>query len=230
MDLAARRVLVVGGSRGIGEAIATAAAEAGARVVAAARSQPELPGVVGVVGDVADPDSCRSLVTTALDELGRLDLLVYCPALLPLAALVDTDAATWSAVLNTNVRGAALVTRAALPALTATRGRAAYLSSDIVTEPRAGLGAYGVSKAALDMLVDCWRLEVPEVSFTRFTVGPTFTTIARDWNTALATRLAAQWVAAGWSPAGVMTPEQVADRVLAVLSDPAPAAVVDVLP
>lgn len=230
MELTGRRLLVVGGSRGIGAAVACAAAERGARVVATARTAPAHPGVAGRRGDVADPACCRSVVDDAVAELGGLDALVYCPAVLPLRMLEDTDAETWSAVFDTNVRGAALVTAAAIPPLAAAGGRAVYLSSDIVGSPRAGLGAYAVSKAALDALVESWRVEVADVAFTRMTVGPTLTAIATGWDLELAARCFAQWQAAGTAPTGVLTPEEVAVRVLSVLGADAPPGVVDVRP
>ena len=88
---------------------------------------------------------------------------MYTPAIGPLARLVDTDADTWRRVFDTNVTGAAIVTAAALPHLQATGGRAVYLSSVSAsqTPPWPGLGAYAVSKAALDKLVEAWRVEHP---------------------------------------------------------------------
>ena len=230
MDLTGRRVLVVGGSRGIGAAFVAAATSAGAAVVASARTAPAYKGVVGLMADVVDPAACRSLAADAVTELGGLDALVYCPALLPLSALADTDAETWSAVFDTNVRGAALVTAAALPALAESRGRAVYLSSDIVAVPRAGLGAYGVSKAALDALVEWWRLETPGVHFTRVTVGPTLTTIASGWDLQRAAGFFEQWQAAGTAPTAVLTPDEVAGAVLGLLSADDPPPVLDVRP
>jgi NAD(P)-dependent dehydrogenase (short-subunit alcohol dehydrogenase family) len=230
MDLTDRRVLVVGASRGIGAAIAAATASAGARVVATARTAPQIAGAFATAGDVTDPQACVALVEQAVVELGGLDALVYCPAVLPLSALADTSAETWSAVLDTNVRGAALVTAAALPALIDSCGRAAYLSSDIVQAPRAGLGAYGVSKTALDALVEAFRLEVPDVAFTRITVGPTLTTIASGWDVELAMGFFAQWQAAGTAPTAVLTPEQVAQRVLDLLAADDPPGSIDITP
>ena len=83
------------------------------------------------------------------------------------------DADTWRHVFDTNVIGAALVTAAALPHLTESSGTAVYLSSvsASVTPPWPGLGAYAVSKAALDKLVEAWRAEHPTVGFSRVVVG-----------------------------------------------------------
>ncbi len=234
-----QRVLVVGASRGIGRAIGLRFAAGGARVAFVARSLDDVravadqagDGAVGVAGDVGDPASCSALVDESVEALGGLDVLVYSAALLPLAPLASTPTPVWDAVMATNVRGAALTTAAALPALRATGGRAAYLSSDAVGAPRTGLAAYAVSKAALDQLVECWRLEEPDVSFTRVTCGPTLTTIATGWDMDLAARYFGEWMAA--DPAfgtAVLTAEDVADRVVTALMAPDAPAVLDVLP
>ena len=81
--------------------------------------------------------------------------------------------ATWRTLFDTNVIGASLVTAAALPHLAASNGVAAYLSSTSasLTPAFPGLGAYAVSKAALNKLVEAWRGEHPGVGFTQVTVG-----------------------------------------------------------
>ena len=88
-------------------------------------------------------------------------------------ALVDTDAETWGRVFATNVTGAALATAAAIPHLTESAGKVVYLSSDAGTygPPWPGLGAYGVSKAALERLIEAWRAEHPDIGFTNLIVG-----------------------------------------------------------
>ena len=76
-------------------------------------------------------------------------------------------------MFSTNVTGAALITAAAVKHLEDSNGSAAYLSSvsASMTPPWPGLGAYAVSKAALDKLVEAWRAEHPSVGFTRLIVG-----------------------------------------------------------
>jgi NAD(P)-dependent dehydrogenase (short-subunit alcohol dehydrogenase family) len=131
------------------------------------------PTAVAVECDVTDPDSCGPAIDAAAEALGGLDALVYTPGIGPLAHLADTDAETWRRVFDTNVIGASLVTAAALPHLRAGAGRAIYLSSvsASLTPPWPGLGAYVVSKAALDKLVEAWRAEHPDIGFTRLVVG-----------------------------------------------------------
>jgi NAD(P)-dependent dehydrogenase (short-subunit alcohol dehydrogenase family) len=131
------------------------------------------PGTLAITCDVTDTDSCRSALNDAADGLGGIDALVYAPGVGPLVRLAEMDADTWRHVFDTNVIGAALVTSAALPHLTESSGTAVYLSSvsASVTPPWPGLGAYAVSKAALDKLVEAWRAEHPTVGFSRVIVG-----------------------------------------------------------
>jgi NAD(P)-dependent dehydrogenase (short-subunit alcohol dehydrogenase family) len=175
------RTVVVGASSGLGRCIAIGLAERGADVAMLARRKDLLadavneggPSTFAVECDVTDEASCRSAIAEAASVLGGIDALVYTPGIGPLGKLADTDAATWRRVFDTNVTGAALVTSAAIEELTASGGTALYLSSvsASVTAPWPGLGAYAVSKAALDKLVDAWRAEHPDVGFTRVVVG-----------------------------------------------------------
>ena len=107
-------------------------------------------------------------------------------------------------VFDTNVIGAALITSAALPHLTASSGTAAYLSSVSAssTPPWPGLGAYAVSKAALDKLVEAWRAEHPKIGFTRVTVGDcaggegdSMTEFTAGWDQELTAEMAPIWMA-----------------------------------
>jgi NAD(P)-dependent dehydrogenase (short-subunit alcohol dehydrogenase family) len=175
------RTVVVGASSGLGRCIGVGLAQRGAQTALLARRQQRLevaakeagPGTLAISCDVTDADSCRSALNQAADELGGIDGLVYAPGVGPLVRLADMDADTWRHVFDTNVIGAALVTAAALPHLTESSGTAVYLSSvsASVTPPWPGLGAYAVSKAALDKLVEAWRAEHPAVGFSRVIVG-----------------------------------------------------------
>jgi NAD(P)-dependent dehydrogenase (short-subunit alcohol dehydrogenase family) len=175
------RTVVVGASSGLGRCIGIGLAQRGAKTALLARRQQRLEGAAKEAGagtlaitcDVTDTDSCRSALNDAAAGLGGIDALVYAPGVGPLVRLADMDADTWRHVFDTNVIGAALVTSAALPYLTESSGTAVYLSSvsASVTPPWPGLGAYAVSKAALDKLVEAWRVEHPTVGFSRVIVG-----------------------------------------------------------
>jgi len=175
------RAVVVGASSGLGRCIAIGLGRRGAKVAVLARRHERLvdtakeigAGALAIACDATDPASCRAAIEQAATGLGGIDALVYAPGVGPLARLVDLDAETWRSAFDTNVIGAALVTAAAIPHLTASGGAAAYLStvSASLTPPWPGLGAYAVSKAALDKLVEAWRSEHPKVGFTRVVVG-----------------------------------------------------------
>src|SRR6516225_10041122 len=197
------RIVVVGASSGLGRSIGIGLAQRGARVALLARRQERLVRAASDAGgdalpiacDVTDAESCRAAITTAAQGLGGIDALVYATATSPLARLVDTDATTWRNVFDTNVTGAALITAAAIPELLKTQGTAVFLSSVAasLTGPWPGLGAYVVSKAALDKLVEAWRVEQPTVAFTRLIVGDcaggegeSMTEFANRWDPQLA--------------------------------------------
>jgi NAD(P)-dependent dehydrogenase (short-subunit alcohol dehydrogenase family) len=204
------RTVVLGGSRGLGRCIGVGLAQRGAQVALLARRRQWLdsaakeagPGTLAIECDVTDEASVRAGIEAAADGLGGIDGLVYAPAVGPLRRLADVDAATWRRVFETNVTGAALATAAALPHLTASAGVAAYLSSwsASMTPPWPGLGAYAVSKAALDKLVEAWQVEHPGVGFTRLVVGncmggegDSMSGFTQDWDQELAAELIQHW-------------------------------------
>jgi NAD(P)-dependent dehydrogenase (short-subunit alcohol dehydrogenase family) len=204
------RTVVVGASSGLGRCIGIGLAQRGAQVALLARRRELLadaakeagPGTLAVACDVTDPEACTSAVAEAAAGLGGIDALVYAPAVAALTRLAETDATTWHRVFDTNVTGAALVTAAALPHLTAVGGKAVFLSSvsASMTPPWPGLGTYAVSKAALDKLVEAWRAEHPEVGFTRLVVGDCAggegdarTHITDAWDPELAAEVATTW-------------------------------------
>jgi NAD(P)-dependent dehydrogenase (short-subunit alcohol dehydrogenase family) len=152
--------------------------------------------------------------------------LVYATGVGPLSRLVDTDADTWRWTLDTNVTGAALTTAAALPHLRTSAGTAVYLSSvsASMTPPWPGLGAYAVSKAALDKLVQAWRAEHPEIGFTCLVVGDcpggegdAITGFADDWDHELAAELLPVWMARSYMTGALIDVDELVGAVDAVL-------------
>lgn len=206
------RAVVVGASSGLGRCIGIGLAQRGASVALLARRLDRLedavhdagPETLAIACDVTDEASCRSAIAEASSGLGGIDALVYASGIGPLARLAETDADTWRRVLDTNVIGASLITSAAISDLTASGGTAAYLSSvsASLTPPWPGLGAYAVSKAALDKLVEAWRAEHPGVAFTRVVVGDcgggegdSQSHFNEGWDLDLATELFPIWMA-----------------------------------
>lgn len=176
-----KKIVVVGGSSGFGRCIGLGLARRGAQVALLARRRGRLveaakeagEGALAITCDVTDESSCRAAIEEAANGLGGIDGLVYATGIGPLQRLADLDAETWRRAFDTNVIGASLITACVIDHLTASGGVAVYLSSvsASLTPPWPGLGAYVVSKAALDKLVEAWRGEHPSVGFTRLIVG-----------------------------------------------------------
>jgi NAD(P)-dependent dehydrogenase (short-subunit alcohol dehydrogenase family) len=209
-------------------------AQRGAQVALLARRDDRLaeaakeagPGTLSIRCDVTDESSCRRAVDEAASGLGGIDAVVYATGVGPLARLVDISAETWQHTFATNVTGAALVTAAALPHLKATSGVAAYLSSVSAshTAPWPGLGAYIVSKAALEKLIEAWRVEHPQIGFTRVIVGDcaggqgdSGTEFASAWDPALAAEVHPVWVARNYIAGALLEVDELVDAVNNVL-------------
>ena len=228
------RTVVIGASSGLGRCIGVGLAQRGAHVALLARRRERIeaaakdagPSAIAIECDVTDEASCRSAINDSADALGGIDSLVYTPAIAPLVRIADTDAETWRRVFDTNVIGAALATAAAVPHLAASVGKAVYLSSDAGTfgPPWPGLGAYGVSKAALERLVDAWRAEHPDIGFTCLIVGEcgggegdAQTSMTIGWNPELAMAAYPLWLSRGCMPGKLMPVEDLVEVVHTIL-------------
>ncbi len=130
-DLTGRRILVTGGTRGIGRAVADAAVAHGASVAIAARSEDEVnvraedlaarargeARVSGIRCDVRDPRQCADLVERAVEALGGLDVLVNNAGIGRFEPVEEMDPETWDAVIGTNLDAVFYCTHAAIPHL-----------------------------------------------------------------------------------------------------------------
>lgn len=228
------RTVVVGASSGLGRCIGVGLGQRGESVALLARRLERLetaakeagPDAVALACDITDEASIRSTLDRAAEALGGIDNVVYTPAISPLVRMVDTGADTWRRIFDTNVIGASLVTAAALPHLTASTGKVIYLSSDAGPYGPAwpGLGAYGVSKAALERLVEAWRAEHPDIGFTNLIVGECpggegdgATGMNVGWDTDLAMQAYPLWVQRGCMPGKLMPVEDLIEVVHMIL-------------
>jgi NAD(P)-dependent dehydrogenase (short-subunit alcohol dehydrogenase family) len=228
------KTVVIGASSGLGRCIGVGLAKRGDHVAMLARRRERIenaakeagPDAVPVECDVTDETSVRSAIGAAADALGGIDNLIYSPAIGPLVRLADTDAATWTRVFATNVTGAAIATAAAIPHLTKSSGKVVYISSDAGSwaPPWPGLGAYGVSKAALERLVEAWRAEHPDVAFTNLIVGEctggegeSQTGFNIGWDPDLAMEHYPVWMARGCMPGQLMPIEDLVEVVHTIL-------------
>jgi NAD(P)-dependent dehydrogenase (short-subunit alcohol dehydrogenase family) len=222
-----RRVLVVGASTGIGRVIGQRLCSAGAHVAFAARrgdvcqeAADEAKGVaIGLSCDVTDEEQCAQLIRDTVDGLGGLDDVVYSTGAISIVALADAGADWWRRTFETNVMGAALITRAALPYLKESTGSVVYLSSvSSIGAVWPGVGVYTATKAALNRMVETWRSEHPEVGFTRIFVGPTDNSATGTEFDMSAAEHMGRWPGLGIQSGAMCTPDCVSEAVELVLN------------
>lgn len=220
VDLSGQIALVTGASRGIGAATATALAAAGAHVVLTGRDTKALEAVEEAIFqaggaatiapvDLAEPDGVARLASALAQRWDRLDIMVVNAAILTeLTSVVDIDQRAFNKALTTNV----LATQALIanfdPLLRQSpNARVIGLTSSVAQRPRAYWGAYGATKAAFEVLLQCYAQEVQKTSQIRVAVldpGATRTAMrARAYP--------------GEAPASVKPPEAVAEAVLDLL-------------
>lgn len=146
-------VIVMGASGGIGRRIATQLSEHGASLTLAARELAKLKAIgidaTLVAADLRDAEAGKAVVAAALAAYGRLDGLVNAAGVVAFGPLADTDDEVIEDLFLTNVLGPLWLMRAALPALTESRGFVANISGVVAEQPLAGMAAYAASKAAL---------------------------------------------------------------------------------
>ena len=143
-------VLVTGGSRGIGRAVAEAFAARGATVVVQFRANRQ-------AADVADPEQARSLVAGVVEELGRIDVLVNNAGIYEPHPVLETGYEDWQRIwrrtIETNLLGPANLIHAVVPHMVAAGGgRIVNVSSRGAFRGEPSSPAYGASKAGLNSL------------------------------------------------------------------------------
>jgi NAD(P)-dependent dehydrogenase (short-subunit alcohol dehydrogenase family) len=228
------RVAICGGSAGLGRSIGVGLAGKGAHVAFLARRHDRLVsaareagnGSAAIACDVTDGSACKRAMLEAADTLGGLDALVYSTGIASLTPLADASGEQWTQLFATNVIGASFATAAAAPYLAASAGSAVYLSSlsASYSAPWPMLGAYAVSKAALDKLVEAWRIEHPHIGFTRLAVGECLggsgdsqTEFTNNWDPDAHDIAIKDWMQRGIVQGGVIEVAHLVDVVHAVL-------------
>jgi NAD(P)-dependent dehydrogenase (short-subunit alcohol dehydrogenase family) len=180
--------LVTGASRGIGYALALGLAEAGAQVIATARTQGGLEelddAIFAATGahatlvplDIQDGEGIDRLGAALYERFGRLDILISNAGDLGLVTPVaHLDPPVWERAMAVNATATYRLIRSMDPLLRlAPAARAVFVTTGVAARPRAFMGAYAATKAAMEALVKVYadEMETTRVRCTLLSPGP----------------------------------------------------------
>ncbi len=178
-----KRVLITGGTSGLGRALAIQLHHMGAKVGILARGQAQLddmtrqfPGIYALQADVSNKHDIYPAAGSINSELGGLDILFNAASELgptPLRLLMDSDCEDFEQVLQTNLLGPFRLTKALVPSmLLAENGLVVNISSDAAIHAYPGWGLYSVSKAALDHLTRLFDEELKSSGVRFLAIDP----------------------------------------------------------
>ena len=187
IDLGGKVALVTGASRGIGRATATVLAGCGAAVIVNYRGQAEAAAEVvaqieaaggratAVQADVSDAGDVERLVKTTTETYGSLDILVNNAGIARDNLLLRMKDDEWDSVIDTNLRGTYLLTKAVLrPMMRARRGRIITIASVVGLLGNAGQANYAAAKAGLIGFTKSVAREMASRGITANAVAPGF--------------------------------------------------------
>ncbi len=224
VDLANQVALVTGASRGIGRATAVALARCGARVACVGRDTGKLAETVGAIQaaggsaeafacDVNQGEAVQKLVDSLTENWGRLDVLVNNAGITRDTLIPRMTDDQWDEVINTNLRGTFLFTRAATrPMMQARYGRIINISSVSGVRGNPGQANYSASKAAVIGFSRTVAKELASRKITVNAIAPGFT--ATDMTAMLGEALLDEMIKKLVPAKRIGQPEEVADAVL----------------
>jgi 3-oxoacyl-[acyl-carrier protein] reductase len=166
--LADRVALITGSTRGIGRAMAQRFGREGARVVVNGRrdtdaraAAAEIPGSIGIGGDMSRQADIEALVGRTVDEFGRIDILVNNAAISRRSAVTRVTDEEWADVIRVNLTGPMFVTRAVVPVMKRHGGGVILnVISGAGTHGTPGFSSYAASKGGLVALTLTWAKEL----------------------------------------------------------------------
>ena len=184
-----RIVVITGATGGLGTSVVEAFRKEGDEVVPVSRSGGEFRA------DLSRAEDAAALVRAVMGRFGRIDVLVHTTGGFAAGGTVaETGIDVWQRMMDINFHAALNTIRAVLPPMIeANKGRIVAVGSRAGVQLSAGLGAYSVSKAALNALVQTVALEVKDQGITANVVLPSTidTPANRSWGSS---EQAAQWV------------------------------------
>ena len=224
-----KRVLVTGGSRGIGRATVEAFREAGARVAVNGRTAESTAegivalgddGLIAAPGDVGTVAGCEAAVGAALDAFGGLDVLVNSAGVAMARSVETCDEAFWDEVIDINLKGTFFCIRAAAAALRESRGSIVNVASTSGLAGDANLSTYCASKGGVVLLTKALSAEfAPEVRINCVCPGWVDTDMAKVYVNRSDDPAAARAEIDAESPMGrIARPDEVAASILYLAS------------
>jgi NAD(P)-dependent dehydrogenase (short-subunit alcohol dehydrogenase family) len=184
MELQGKTVMITGGSKGLGAALAKRFAAEGARVSVCARNPRELSGIVteiesagggavGAVADVTSEEQLQAWLEKTLEAFGTVDVFVNNASVLgPRVAIEEYPADAWRQVIEVNLTGAFLAAKVAIPALRERGGSMIHISSGVGDHGRPLWGAYCASKNGLEALSEMLAGELIDYGIRSNAVDP----------------------------------------------------------
>ena len=184
MQLDGKVVMISGGSKGLGAALARRCVEEGAAVSLCARGKEDLAEigaeldarggrVLTLAADVASEDDVQEWVEATRDRFGRIDVLINNASMLgSRVGIEEYPLAEWRKVIDVNLTGAFLCARAVIPALRESRGAMIHVSSGVGDHGRPYWGAYCASKNGLEALSEMLAGELEEDGIRSNAVDP----------------------------------------------------------
>jgi len=224
-----KRVLVTGGSRGIGRATVVAFREAGARVAVNGRTAESTAdgiaamgddGLIAAPGDIGTVAGCEAVVGAALDAFGGLDVLVNSAGVAKARSIKTCDEAFWDEVMDINLKGTFFCIRAAAAALRESHGSIVNVSSTSGLSGDANLSIYCASKGGVIMLTKALSAEfAPEVRINCVCPGWVDTDMAKVYINRSDDPAAARAEIDADSPMGrIARPDEIAASILYLAS------------
>ena len=179
MDLKGAKVIITGGSSGIGKATAELLAKAGARIIITGRNKEKLDKVAQQIGchpvnaDVSSEEDILNLYKKCEHLLGGLDVLINNAGIGKMAELVDVKIQDFEDTFQTNVIGAALMAREAAHIFKSQKsGNIINIASTAAQKGFKGGTVYSASKFALAGMTQCWQQELRPFNVRVMQINP----------------------------------------------------------
>ena len=226
-DFTNKRVLVTGGTRGIGKAVVNAFNRAGAKVAINGRTADSVEKTISTIsdnerlfaapGDVGTVAGCENAVNSAIEILGGLDILVNSAGVGVDVSLEESDESLWDTTLSVNLKGTFFCCRAALRALRESEGNIINIASDAGLMGNPNSSIYCASKGGVVNMTRALALELaPQVRVNCVCPGYVDTDmVRRDWIDKGDDPASLEKMLCDYAPMKRMaTPEEIASSVL----------------